>query len=90
MQMNADIPSQASRINVFSQFNKLGAQRPHGGDASFYGRINLRLLFPFARNVLADATREGGFMPVLLTPIDFVALWQSRRAQAGQPPVGNA
>ena len=49
-----------------------------------------RLLFPFARNVLADATREGGFMPVLLTPIDFVALWQSRRAQAGQPPVGNA
>ena len=29
-------------------------------------------------------------MPVLLTPIDFVALWQSRRAQAGQPPVGNA
>ncbi len=42
-----------------------------------------RLLFPFARNILADATREGGFMPVLLTPIDFVALWQSRRGQAG-------
>ena len=41
-----------------------------------------RLIFPFARNVLADATREGGFMPVLLTPIDFVALWQSRRGQA--------
>lgn len=40
-----------------------------------------RLLFPFARNILADVTRDGGFPPVLLQPIDFVALWQSRRAQ---------
>jgi len=46
-----------------------------------------RILFPFARNLLADVTREGGFPPVLLQPIDFVALWQARRAQgqaAGQ------
>lgn len=41
-----------------------------------------RVLFPFARNILADVTRDGGFPPVLLQPIDFVALWQSRRAQA--------
>lgn len=40
-----------------------------------------RLLFPFARNILADITREGGFPPVLLQPIDFVALWHSRRGQ---------
>ncbi len=40
-----------------------------------------RLLFPFARNILADVTREGGFPPVLLNPIDFVQLWQSRRQQ---------
>jgi preprotein translocase subunit SecB len=45
-----------------------------------------RLLFPFARNLLADVTREGGFPPVLLQPIDFVALWQARRAQ-GQAQV---
>ncbi len=44
-----------------------------------------RVLFPFARNILADVTRDGGFPPVLLQPIDFVALWQSRRAQAGNP-----
>ena len=44
-----------------------------------------RLLFPYARNILADVTRDGGFPPVLLQPIDFVALWQSNRAQAGQP-----
>jgi preprotein translocase subunit SecB len=43
-----------------------------------------RLLFPFARNLLADVTREGGFPPVLLQPIDFVALWQARRAQGEQ------
>ena len=42
-----------------------------------------RLLFPFARNILADVTRDGGFPPVLLAPIDFVALWQSRRAGSG-------
>ena len=41
-----------------------------------------RLLFPFARNILADVTRDGGFPPVLLQPIDFVALWQARRGQA--------
>jgi preprotein translocase subunit SecB len=46
-----------------------------------------RLLFPFARNILSETTREGGFPPVLLQPIDFVALWQSRRAQT---PVGHA
>ncbi len=45
-----------------------------------------RLLFPFARSVLSDVTREGGFPPVLLQPIDFVGLWQSRRQQAGAAP----
>jgi preprotein translocase subunit SecB len=44
-----------------------------------------RLLFPFARNILSDVTRDGGFMPVALTPIDFVALWQSRRGQNAAP-----
>lgn len=43
-----------------------------------------RILFPFARNILADVTRDGGFPPVLLQPIDFVQLWQSRRAQQAQ------
>jgi preprotein translocase subunit SecB len=47
-----------------------------------------RILFPFARNILADVTRDGGFPPVLLQPIDFVALWQARRAQA--PSVSGA
>lgn len=46
-----------------------------------------RILFPFARNILSDVTRDGGFPPVLLQPIDFVALWQARRNQGGQTMV---
>lgn len=34
------------------------------------------LLFPFARRVLADCTREGGFPPLMLDPIDFLALYR--------------
>lgn len=51
-----------------------------------------RILFPFARNILADITRDGGFPPVLVQPIDFLALWQSRRQQgaAAAAPVANA
>jgi len=50
-----------------------------------------RLLFPFARAILADVTRDGGFPPVMLQPIDFVSLWQSRRAQAAaEASVGGA
>ncbi len=46
-----------------------------------------RILFPFARNILSDVTRDGGFPPVLLQPIDFVALWQSRQQTAAGQPV---
>jgi len=44
-----------------------------------------RLLFPFARRIIADATRDGGFPPLLLDPIDFVALYRRRQQQAQQP-----
>jgi preprotein translocase subunit SecB len=46
-----------------------------------------RLLFPFAREIISSATRNGGFPPLLLDPIDFVALYQQRVAQQqGQQP----
>jgi preprotein translocase subunit SecB len=45
-----------------------------------------RMLFPFARQVLADATRNGGFPPLMLDPIDFAAMYQKRLAQ-GQPKI---
>jgi preprotein translocase subunit SecB len=37
-----------------------------------------RLLFPFARRIVADATRDGGFPPLMIDPIDFVALYRRR------------
>lgn len=51
-----------------------------------------RLLFPFARAILSDVTRDGGFPPVSLQPIDFVQLWQSRRGQnsGDAAPIANA
>lgn len=42
-----------------------------------------RLLFPFARNIIADATREGGFPPLMMQPIDFIALYQQQMTQQG-------
>ena len=41
-----------------------------------------RLLFPFARRVIADAVQDGGFPPLMLDPIDFGALYMQRAAQA--------
>ncbi|MBT3237453.1 MAG: protein-export chaperone SecB [Rhodospirillaceae bacterium] len=41
-----------------------------------------RLLFPFARNVMADATRDGGFPPLMLAPVDFVSMYQQQAAAA--------
>jgi preprotein translocase subunit SecB len=40
-----------------------------------------RLLFPFAREIVATSVRNGGFPPLLLDPVDFVALYQQRAAQ---------
>ena len=39
-----------------------------------------RLLFPFARQVIADCTRNGGFPPLMIDPIDFARLYQSKLA----------
>jgi preprotein translocase subunit SecB len=39
-----------------------------------------RLLFPFAREIIATAVRNGGFQPLLLNPIDFADLFRQRMA----------
>jgi preprotein translocase subunit SecB len=47
-----------------------------------------RLLFPFARRVIADATRDGGFPPLMMEPIDFMQLFQRHKTAAA--PVAQA
>jgi preprotein translocase subunit SecB len=50
-----------------------------------------RVLFPFARKIIADATIEGGFPPLRLDPIDFTGLYlQSAAQQAAQESGGQA
>ena len=40
-----------------------------------------RLLFPFAREIVANTVRNGGFPPLLLDPVDFVGLYRQRMSQ---------
>jgi preprotein translocase subunit SecB len=47
------------------------------------------LLFPFLRRLVSDITREGGFPPLLLDPIDFSQLFAQRQQATTQPPLVN-
>ena len=53
-----------------------------------------RMLFPFIRRIVSDVTRDGGYPPLNLENIDFLALYRNelaRRAQAeGKGQVGTA
>lgn len=48
-----------------------------------------RLLFPFARRIIADVTRDGGYQPMMLDPVDFVALYR-REIERRQSAQANA
>jgi preprotein translocase subunit SecB len=43
-----------------------------------------RLIFPFARNIIAETTRDGGFPPLMINPIDFAELARRNAAAAEQ------
>jgi preprotein translocase subunit SecB len=50
-----------------------------------------RLMFPFARNIIAETTRDGGFPPLMINPIDFGELLRrNNAAAAGQAPTATA
>lgn len=54
-----------------------------------------RLLFPFAREIIAAAVRNGGYPPLMLDPVDFVGLYRQRMGEmeaqsgSGMPPAPN-
>ncbi len=55
-----------------------------------------RLLFPFLRQIVADATRNGNFPPLMLDPIDFMGIYiankqnmQQQQPAAGDPHLAN-
>ena len=48
-----------------------------------------RLVFPFARNIIADTTRDGGFPPLMINPIDFAELLR-RNSRPPAAPAASA
>ena len=46
-----------------------------------------RLIFPFARRIVADVVRDGGLPPLMIEPIDFVQLYRSKIQEAQSPRV---
>ena len=40
-----------------------------------------QLLFPFARSIISNVTRDGGFMPLIIQPMDFELLYKSRKIE---------
>lgn len=50
-----------------------------------------RMVFPFVRRIVSDMTRDGGFPPLNLEPVDFLNLYRQELARRTQAqPVGNA
>ncbi|MAZ72228.1 MAG: protein-export chaperone SecB [Flavobacteriaceae bacterium] len=48
-----------------------------------------RLLFPYARRVLADATRDGNFPPLMVDPVDFANLYRQQMAKRAAAATGS-
>jgi preprotein translocase subunit SecB len=47
-----------------------------------------RLMFPYVRNIISEVTRDGGYTPLLLSPIDFVEIYRRRVAEQQQQAGG--
>jgi preprotein translocase subunit SecB len=47
-----------------------------------------RMIFPFARAIIADATRDGGFPPLMLNPIDFAELLRRQSSPVAETDIG--
>lgn len=49
-----------------------------------------RLMFPFARNIIAETTRDGGFPPLMINPVDFAELLRRNQAAGGAETMPSA
>jgi len=49
-----------------------------------------RMLFPFVRRIISDVTRDGGFPPLNVDMVDFLALYRAEMARRAAQPAGNA
>ncbi len=47
------------------------------------------MLFPYVRRLISDTTRDGGFSPLMLNPVDFMGLYLKKKADEHQPQPAN-
>jgi len=77
-----DEPSFVTEVDYRGVFSLTGI------DASLVPQVLLiegpRTLFPFARRIVADAVRDGGFPPLMLEPVDFVALYRNHSTRRNE------
>lgn len=66
----------------FAALSKVGDSVPNSEMEGILGVEVPQLLFPFARNIIADVTRDAGYPPLLINPVDFSSL-QRQKAEAG-------
>ena len=66
----------------FAALCKVGDSVPDGEIEPMLAIEVPQLMFPFARNIVADVTRDGGFPPLLINPVDFRVLHRQKGAGA--------
>lgn len=49
-----------------------------------------QILFPYARRVVSDAVRDGGFAPLMLEPMDFAGMYRQKNEQAAAQAAASA
>ncbi len=89
VELKLDGKAEAGGSVLFAfELNYAGVFHLHGIPAESVAPLLMiecpRILFPFAREIIASAVISGGYPPLMLDPIDFVALYQQRAAQAQQ------
>jgi preprotein translocase subunit SecB len=88
--LNAEVKATLQDHTAFVIELKYGGLVTLSGEISEEQRETLllievpRYLFPFARNVISDCTREGGFPPLLINPVDFTRLYRDQKARQAE------
>jgi preprotein translocase subunit SecB len=96
IEVNVDLKAQKLQDNIYEMTLHIASRAVSEGNTLFLVDLAIPadrveplilidcpfVLFPFARRVIADVTRDGGFPPLMLDPIDFHALYLQNRAKA--------
>jgi preprotein translocase subunit SecB len=87
VEINVDVKARNLNPDVFEVVLTINATARAQGEAVFVLPMLVlvetpRIVFPFARAIIANATRDGGFPPLMINPIDFAELLRRQQADA--------